>query len=65
MIRDIMGETIPDHIVTQTVIANGFDSEKSLDALLQINTKPPPCKFIEVITIGVMDTKLEQTLVFH
>ena len=35
MIRDVIGDAIPDHIVTKTVIDQQFNAEKSLDILLQ------------------------------
>jgi len=39
MIRDVIGDTIPDHIVTQTVIDNQFSGEKALDILLEKNSQ--------------------------
>ena len=35
VIRDVIGDAIPDHIVTKTVIDQQFNAEKSLDILLQ------------------------------
>lgn len=45
MIRDVIGDTIPDHIVTQTVIDNQFSGEKALDILLEKNSQSQ-CKIV-------------------
>lgn len=33
-IRDVVGDTTPDHILTRTVIENDFDCERALNSIL-------------------------------
>ena len=47
VIRDVIGDSLPDGIVTKAVIDNNFSSERALDELLQRNAHAPPGELTE------------------